>query len=115
LLSFKRVHALGLRFFLRMWADSSALAASANDFHRVGTIVRSQLREVLRDEASLVKGGLAKAWQAVEDGLLRSEYRDVKERMMKEAEASDDVTQKPTIRCVWPRPMVTALPRHSRH
>ena len=100
LLSFKWVHVLGLRFFLRLWADVSALAGSANDFHRVGAIVRSQLGEVLRDETSLVKGGLTKAREAVEDGLLRSEYRDVKERMIKEAEASEDVDQKPTIRCV---------------
>lgn len=99
--SFERVHALGLRFFLRMWADSSAFATSSNDFHRVGAIVRSQLGEVLRDEASLVKGGLARAWQNLEDGLLRSEYQDIKERMIKETEARDDVTQQPTIRYVF--------------
>lgn len=102
LLSFARVHALALRFFVRMWADSSALASSPTDFTRVGAIVRSQVREVLKDEQSLVKGGLDKAWKTVEDGFLRSEYRTIKQRMVKEAEESDDVTKKLPIRCVLP-------------
>lgn len=100
LLTFTRVHHLALRFFLRMWTDAGAVTTSATDLPRVGSIVRSQIAELLRDEADVVRGGLDKAWKFLEEGLLRSEYRVVKARMIKETEASDDITKKLPIRCV---------------
>jgi engulfment/cell motility protein 1 len=48
-LSFPRVHACALAFWLRMWAESGA---SAGDFARVGALVRSQVRLALRHEST---------------------------------------------------------------
>ncbi|UZJ55154.1 hypothetical protein CBS101457_004474 [Exobasidium rhododendri] len=88
LLAFSRVHSLGLRFFFRIWSESGA---GVGDFGRVSALVRSQVREALRNEAS-------KTWFEIEADFLESDYRTVRDRQMKELELEDDFTSKASIR-----------------
>ncbi|MCO5585241.1 hypothetical protein L7F22_039174 [Adiantum nelumboides] len=88
LLSFTRLHYLALRFFLRMWSESGA---SISDFGRVSALVRSQVKEALRDESS-------KSMLEVESDFLESAYRDVRDRQMRELEVGDDFSNKTSIR-----------------
>lgn len=88
LLSFTRLHYLALRFFLRMWSESGA---SVSDFGRVSALVRSQVKEALRDEAS-------RSLLEVESDLLESDYRVVRDRQMRELETEDDFSSKASIR-----------------
>lgn len=83
-----KVHNLALRFFLRMWSDSGA---ALSDFSRVSALVRSQIREALRGESS-------KTWFDVERDLLESDYRNVRDRQMRELEIEDDFASKASIR-----------------
>ncbi|KAE8207041.1 hypothetical protein CF335_g1434 [Tilletia laevis] len=88
LLSFQRVHNLALHFFLRMWNDSGA---AASDFNRVSALVRSQIKESLRKEGS-------KSWLDLERDFLESDYRNVRDRQMREIEVDDDFSSKGPIR-----------------
>ncbi|PWY97012.1 hypothetical protein BCV70DRAFT_203236 [Testicularia cyperi] len=88
LLSMNRVHHLVLRFFLRMWNESGA---ATSDFPRVSALVRSQVGEALRNEHT-------KAWFDLERDFLDSEYRDVRDRQMKELEVDQDYNSKASIR-----------------
>ncbi|KDN40446.1 hypothetical protein K437DRAFT_291531 [Tilletiaria anomala UBC 951] len=88
LLFFNRVHNFALRFFLRMWTESGA---AVSDFSRVAALVRSQVKEALRDEGS-------KTWFDLERAFLESEYRTVRERQMKELEVEDEYASKSSIR-----------------
>jgi engulfment/cell motility protein 1 len=88
LLAFTRLHSLAVRFFLRMWAESGA---ATSDFGRVSALVRSQVKEALRDEAS-------RSWFDVESDFLESDYRVVRDRQMRELETGDDFSSKASIR-----------------
>lgn len=88
LLSFTRLHHLALRFFLRIWSESGA---STSDFGRVSALVRSQVKESLKDEES-------KTWFDIEADFLQSDYRVVRDRQMRELETEDDYTSKASIR-----------------
>lgn len=88
LLALTRLHSLALRFFLRMWAESGA---ASSDFGRVSALVRSQVKEALRDEAS-------RSWFDVESDFLESDYRVVRDRQMRELEIEDDFTSKSSVR-----------------
>jgi len=88
LLAFNRLHSLALRFFLRMWSESGA---AASDFGRVSALVRSQVKEALRDEAS-------RTWFDIESDFLESDYRVVRDRQMRELEVEDDFTSKSSVR-----------------
>ncbi|CAG8702662.1 15517_t:CDS:2, partial [Acaulospora colombiana] len=77
-LSFHRVHALALQFFLRMWNESGA---TSTDFSRFA----------LRNEAE-------RPWHEVEADFLESEYRAVRDRQMKELELEDDLLTKVPVR-----------------
>ncbi|KAG9001483.1 hypothetical protein FRB94_006575 [Tulasnella sp. JGI-2019a] len=88
-LSFHRVHNLALKFFLRIWNESSA---ASTDFARVAALVRSQIGVALKDET--------RPWHEVERDFLDSEYREVRERQMRELELEDDLLNKPPVRNV---------------
>lgn len=88
LLFFQKVHYLSLLFFLRMWNESGA---AASDFSRVSALVRSQVKEALRNEST-------RTWYEVERDFLDSEYRTVRDRQMKELEIEDDFSSKASIR-----------------
>ncbi|KAG8785802.1 hypothetical protein FRC20_000452 [Serendipita sp. 405] len=87
-LSFYRVHALALLFFLRMWSDSGA---ATTDFTRVASLVRSQVKVALRNETD-------RPWHEVEQEFLESDYRSVRDRQMKELELEDDLLNKVPVR-----------------
>lgn len=87
-LSFYRVHALALQFFLRMWSDSGA---ATTDFSRVASLVRSQVKLALHSETD-------RPWHEVEHEFLESEYRAVRDRQMKELELEDDLLNKIPVR-----------------
>ncbi|KAG9050422.1 hypothetical protein FS837_005495 [Tulasnella sp. UAMH 9824] len=86
-LSFHRVHNLALKFFLRVWDE---IGAAASDFSRVAALAQSQINYALRDET--------RAWHEVEHDFLESEYREVRERQMRELEQQDDLLNKPPVR-----------------
>ncbi|PWN49241.1 hypothetical protein IE53DRAFT_155849 [Violaceomyces palustris] len=87
-LFFQKVHHLALRFFVRMWTESGA---AASDFPRVSALVRSQVKEALKDENT-------KTWFEIERDFLDSEYRTARDRQMKELEVEDDYSSKASIR-----------------
>lgn len=86
-LSFHRVHNLALKFFLRVWDE---IGAAASDFSRVAALAQSQINYALRDET--------RPWHEVEHDFLESEYREVRERQMRELEQQDDLLSKPPVR-----------------
>jgi hypothetical protein len=88
ILFFSKVHALALHFFLRMWSESGA---SRSDFARVSALVRSQVKEALKDEVN-------KTWFDLERHFADSEYRTVRDRQMRELEVDDDFANKASIR-----------------
>ncbi|KAF8517883.1 ELMO/CED-12 family-domain-containing protein [Hysterangium stoloniferum] len=87
-LNFAKVHTLATKFFLRMWNESGA---AAGDFTRVVALVRSQVKVALRDENT-------RPWHEVETDFEDSEYRDVRDRQMKELEMEDDLLSKVPVR-----------------
>lgn len=90
LLSFNKVHYLALRFFLRMWNESGA---ATSDFPRVSALVRSQVNEALGKQEET-----SRTWIDLEDAFLNSEYRNVRDRQMKELEMDEDYNSKSSIR-----------------
>ncbi|KZS90782.1 hypothetical protein SISNIDRAFT_551368 [Sistotremastrum niveocremeum HHB9708] len=87
-LNFPKVHALATQFFLRMWNESGA---AHGDFTRVSALVRSQVKVALRRESSA-------QWHEVEASFVDSEYREVRDRQMKELEMEDDILTKLPVR-----------------
>ncbi|EUC59803.1 engulfment and cell motility-like protein [Rhizoctonia solani AG-3 Rhs1AP] len=87
-LAFHRVHTIALRLFLRIWSESSA---GADDFARVAALVQSQIKVALREENT-------RSWHEMESDFVNSEYRDIRERQMKELELTDDLLNKPPVR-----------------
>ncbi|KAI0032657.1 ELMO/CED-12 family-domain-containing protein [Vararia minispora EC-137] len=87
-LNFYKVHALALRFFLRMWNESSAGRA---DFSRIVALVRSQVKIALRQES-------IRPWHEMEQDFGEVEYRAVRDRQMKELVEEDDLLSKVPIR-----------------
>ncbi|CAE6401890.1 unnamed protein product [Rhizoctonia solani] len=87
-LGFHRVHTVALQLFLRLWSESSA---SADDFARVAALVQSQIKFALREEST-------RPWHEMESDFVNSEYRDIRERQMKELELTDDLLNKPPVR-----------------
>ncbi|CAE6447089.1 unnamed protein product [Rhizoctonia solani] len=87
-LAFQRVHTIALRLFLRIWSESSA---GADDFARVAALVQSQIKLALREEST-------RSWHEMESDFVNSEYRDIRERQMKELELTDDLLNKPPVR-----------------
>ncbi|KAF8605927.1 hypothetical protein BDV93DRAFT_543115 [Ceratobasidium sp. AG-I] len=87
-LAFHRVHTIALQLFLRLWSES---AAGADDFARVAALVQSQIKLALRDEST-------RPWHEMESDFVNSEYRDIRERQMKELELTDDLLNKPPVR-----------------
>ncbi|KAG8735510.1 hypothetical protein FRC10_010425 [Ceratobasidium sp. 414] len=87
-LAFHRVHTIALQLFLRLWSES---AAGADDFARVAALVQSQIKLALRDENT-------RPWHEMESDFVNSEYRDIRERQMKELELTDDLLNKPPVR-----------------
>ncbi|CBQ68916.1 related to engulfment and cell motility gene 1 protein [Sporisorium reilianum SRZ2] len=90
LLSFPKVHHVALRFFLRMWNESGAVAS---DFARVSALVRSQVSEALGKQEET-----SSTWMELEDAFLNSEYRTVRDRQMKELEVEEDYNTKASMR-----------------
>ncbi|KAL7415875.1 hypothetical protein BDY24DRAFT_380361 [Mrakia frigida] len=91
LLSFPYVHSLVLRFFIRMWNDSSA---TIEDLGRVCQVVKSQVEVVLKEEEKV----FARAGQ-VEKGFGEEvAYKVIRERMLREVEEKDDLMGKAPIR-----------------
>jgi hypothetical protein len=88
LLVFPRIHYMALCFFLRMWSESGA---SKGDFARVSALVRSQVKESLRDESS-------RSILAVESDFRETEYRLVRDRQMRELEVEGTYENKSSIR-----------------
>ncbi|CAE6428889.1 unnamed protein product [Rhizoctonia solani] len=87
-LAFHRVHTIALQLFLRLWSESSA---GADDFARVAALVQSQIKFALREEST-------RSWHEMESEFVNSEYRDIRERQMKELELTDDLLNKPPVR-----------------
>lgn len=87
-LNFTKVHILALRFFLRMWSESSA---TVTDFPRVVTLLRSQVKTALRRENE-------RPWHEVERAFQESDYRAVRDRQMKELEKDDEIIGKAPVR-----------------
>ncbi|KAH7335159.1 ELMO/CED-12 family-domain-containing protein [Rhizoctonia solani] len=87
-LAFHRVHTIALQLFLRLWSESSA---GADDFARVAALVQSQIKLALREEST-------RSWHEMESDFVNSEYRDIRERQMKELELTDDLLNKPPVR-----------------
>ncbi|KAG8693718.1 hypothetical protein FRC09_010339 [Ceratobasidium sp. 395] len=98
-LAFHRVHTIALQLFLRLWSES---AAGADDFARVAALVQSQIKLALRDEST-------RPWHEMESDFVNSEYRDIRERQMKELELTDDLLNKPPVR-FGPFPIVFRRP-----
>lgn len=71
----------------RMWNE---IGAASTDFVRVAALVQSQIKYALRDET--------RPWHEVERDFLESEYRNVRERQMRELELEDDLLNKPPVR-----------------
>lgn len=88
LLSFHKVHALALHFFLRMWNESGS---AADDFSRIVALTRSQIKVALQSEST-------KQWHEVEHDFLGCEYRTVRDRQMLELEAEDELLNKVPVR-----------------
>ncbi|KAF8659892.1 hypothetical protein AX16_001776 [Volvariella volvacea WC 439] len=87
-MDFHKVHSLATRFFLRMWSESGA---ASGDFSKVSALVRSQVKVALRSEH-------VRKWHEVEQDLLESEYKTVRDRQMKELELEDDLLNKVPVR-----------------
>ncbi|KAF8623031.1 hypothetical protein AX15_006543 [Amanita polypyramis BW_CC] len=88
LLDFYKVHSLATHLFLRIWAESGAVAG---DFNRVVALVRSQIKVALRSEH-------VRSWPDVERDFTECEYRALRDRQMKELELEDDLLNKVPVR-----------------
>ncbi|WVR08927.1 hypothetical protein IAU60_005986 [Kwoniella sp. DSM 27419] len=88
LLSFSRLHQLVLRFFMRMWQESESRTP---DFSKVSSLVRSQIRLSLADEAE-------KTWLNLEQDFLATEYRTIRDRQMELLEKEDGMMNRPAVR-----------------
>lgn len=104
-LDFYRVHSLATRFFLRMWTESGA---ATEDFTRVSALVRSQyvlhlvlspisLMTIHRVKVAL-RSENVRPWYEVEQTFNEQEYREVRDRQMKELELEDDILSKVPVR-----------------
>ncbi|GAA5998566.1 uncharacterized protein JCM10292_002788 [Rhodotorula paludigena] len=91
LFRFYELHALVVTFFLRMWTESGASAHEPGDLERVSALARSQIAFVLG-------GGGDKTWFAVRREFLSAEYRQVRERQVREMEIEDDLLSKAPVR-----------------
>ncbi|KAH8921059.1 hypothetical protein BT69DRAFT_1335896 [Atractiella rhizophila] len=87
-LSFWRVHALALKFFFRMWAESGS---TDKDFARVSNLVRSQVYSTFGAQVQ-------KTWYEVESEFQESEYRVVRDRQIRELEIEDELLSKAPVR-----------------
>ncbi|KAI0272362.1 hypothetical protein BC834DRAFT_966403 [Gloeopeniophorella convolvens] len=87
-LNFYKVHALATNFFLRMWNESGA---AIGDFTRVVALVRSQVKVALRQEH-------LRPWHEMVQDFDECEYRNVRDRQMKELEEEDDLLSKVPVR-----------------
>lgn len=76
-----------------MWTESGASAHESGDLERVSALARSQIAFVLG-------GGGDKTWFAVRREFLSAEYRQVRERQVREMEIEDDLLSKAPVRCV---------------
>ncbi|KAF9482537.1 hypothetical protein BDN70DRAFT_874883 [Pholiota conissans] len=87
-LDFHRVHSLATHFFIRMWSESGA---TTDDFPRIVALVHSQVKLALRKEST-------REWHELEADFLESDYRDVRDRQMKQLELEDDLLSKIPVR-----------------
>lgn len=71
-----------------MWHDSES---RSNDFERVSSLVRTQIRLSLADEAS-------KTWLHLEKDFLEADYRTIRDRQMHLLEKEDGMLSKSSIR-----------------
>ncbi len=71
-----------------MWHESEASSA---DFARVSLLVRSHISFALADEAS-------KSWLSLEQDLLDTEYRTIRERQMELLEKEDGMMETSALR-----------------
>ncbi|BGP49709.1 hypothetical protein JCM10450v2_005614 [Rhodotorula kratochvilovae] len=88
LFRFYELHALVVQFFLRIWAEAGATPA---DLERIAGLARSQI-------ASVLGAGGEKTWFAVRREFLTAEYRQVRERQLREMEIEDDLLSKAPVR-----------------
>lgn len=72
----------------RMWHESEAASV---DFVRVSLLVRSHVSVALEDEAS-------KSWLSLEQDLLDTEYRTIRERQMELLEKEDGMMDTDALR-----------------
>ncbi|KIJ55108.1 hypothetical protein M422DRAFT_23759 [Sphaerobolus stellatus SS14] len=87
-LNFLKVHCLATKFFIRMWNESGA---RMTDFVRVTALVRSQVKQALREENT-------RPWHEVETEFTDIEYAQIRDRQMKELELEDDLLSKVPVR-----------------
>ncbi|GAA95214.1 uncharacterized protein L969DRAFT_92522 [Mixia osmundae IAM 14324] len=84
-----RTHELALRFFHRMWNESKA---SLEDFTRISGLVQSQLRSAMSAKQS-----------ELDILFVKSDFRSVREKQMRELGTEDDLMQKAPIRSLRAR------------
>ncbi|KPV74203.1 uncharacterized protein RHOBADRAFT_54055 [Rhodotorula graminis WP1] len=109
LFRFYDLHALVVQFLVRLWTESDA---SLSDLERIAALGRSQVAFVLGPppqvaaSSSAIAGGAVqgggarqdKTWFTIRSEFLTAEYRQVRERQMREMEIEDDLLSKAPVR-----------------
>ncbi|GAA5841843.1 hypothetical protein JCM9279_003127 [Rhodotorula babjevae] len=109
LFRFYDLHALVVQFLVRLWTESDA---SMPDLERIAALGRSQVAHVLGaapragEPVAATSGGAGggeavrqdKTWFSIRSEFLAAEYRQVRERQMREMEVEDDLLSKAPVR-----------------
>ncbi|WAQ91228.1 hypothetical protein PtA15_14A110 [Puccinia triticina] len=94
MLNYPKLHHLALDFFKLMWNESGA---TTNDFERVGVLVRSHLRNALRNLEDS-KGSVKISWMNLVREFENGEYMKVRDRQMQELAMEDSMWNKTPVR-----------------
>ncbi|KAH9444028.1 hypothetical protein MJO28_013654 [Puccinia striiformis f. sp. tritici] len=94
MLNYPKLHHLALDFFKLMWNESGA---TTHDFERVGVLVRSHLRNALRNHEDS-KGSVKTSWSNLVKEFENGEYIKVRDRQMQELAMEDSMWNKTPVR-----------------
>ncbi|EFP76503.1 uncharacterized protein PGTG_02944 [Puccinia graminis f. sp. tritici CRL 75-36-700-3] len=94
MLNYPKLHHLALDFFKLMWNESGA---TTHDFERVGVLVRSHLRNALRNHEDS-KGSVKTSWMNLVREFENGEYMKVRDRQMQELAMEDSMWNKTPVR-----------------
>ncbi|CAH7670233.1 ELMO/CED-12 family-domain-containing protein [Phakopsora pachyrhizi] len=93
-LKYPELHELSLDFFRLMWNESGA---TTNDFERVGILVRSQMRNTIKNVESFTLP-FKTSWNNLVKEFQNVEYVKVRDRQMKELAMEDSLWAKQPVR-----------------